>query len=125
MLIDNKKFDLRIYVMVVQLGAYPNQEPIAFIADEGLVRLCTEDYNKPDSSNLHNLLSHLTNYSLNKLSENFVKSEDLEEYNINEASKRPLSSVFEMLKNQNGIDTEQIFEEIIEVVQKSLIALQP
>ena len=78
MLIDNKKFDLRIYVMVTQLGAYPDQKPIAFIADEGLVRLCTEDYNPPDPSNLHNLLSHLTNYSLNKLSENFVKSDDLD-----------------------------------------------
>ena len=125
LLIDNKKFDLRIYVLVVQLGSYPNQVPTAFIADEGLVRLCTENYNKPDSSNLHNLLSHLTNYSLNKMSENFVKSENLEEFNINEASKRPLSSVFDMLQKQNDIDTEQVFEEIVEVVQKSLIALQP
>ena len=57
------------------------------------------------------------------MSENFVKSEDLEELNINEASKRPLSSVLDMLQKQNGIDIEQVFEEIVEVVQKSLIAL--
>ena len=57
------------------------------------------------------------------MSENFVKSEDLEELNINEASKRPLSSVLDMLQKQNGMDTEQVFEEIVEVVQKSLIAL--
>ena len=111
--------------MVVELGNYPDQVQTAFIADEGLVRLCTEDYNKPDQANLHNLLSHLTNYSLNKMSENFVKSETLDELNINEASKRPLSSVLDMLKKQDGIDTDQIFEEIIEVVQKSMIALQP
>ena len=98
------------------MGSYPNQEATAFIADEGLVRLCTEDYHKPDSSNLHNLLSHLTNYSLNKMSENFVKSENLEELNINEASKRPLSSVLDMLQKENGIDTDQVFEEIVEVV---------
>jgi hypothetical protein len=42
-LIDNKKFDLRIYVMVTGLGS--EQGPAtAFIADEGLVRLCTVDY---------------------------------------------------------------------------------
>ena len=82
LLLDRKKFDLRIYVMVTQIGSYPEKKPIAFIADEGLVRLCTEDYTPPDSSNLHNLLQHLTNFSLNKLSEKFVNSEDLDAYNI-------------------------------------------
>jgi len=55
-LIDGKKFDLRIYVMITQIGSFPEKKPIAFIADEGLVRLCTEDYTKPEASNLHNLL---------------------------------------------------------------------
>ena len=50
------------------------------------------------------------------MSENFIKSETLDELNINEASKRPLSSVLEMLKKQEGFDTDQIFEEIVEVV---------
>ena len=111
--------------MVTQLGTYPNEKQIAFIADEGLVRLCTEDYNKPDTSNLHNLLSHLTNYSLNKLSENFVKSDGLDEASIEQASKRPLSSVLDMLKAQDGVDIEYLFEQITEVCQKSLVALQP
>ena len=111
--------------MVTQLGDYPNSQPIAFIANEGLVRLCTEDYHPPEQTNLHNLLSHLTNYSLNKLSEKFVKSEDLDEANIEQASKRPLSSVLEMLKIEQGVDTDYLFEQIIEVVQKSLVALQP
>ena len=46
LLIDNKKFDLRIYVLVTSIGI--TDEATAFIADEGLVRLCTKDYEKPD-----------------------------------------------------------------------------
>ena len=44
------------------------------------------------------------------MSEKFVKSEDLDEFNIEQASKRPLSSVLDMLKTQNGIDTDYLFE---------------
>lgn len=98
LLIDGKKFDLRIYVMVTQIGSYPESKPIAFIADEGLVRLCTEDYERPDPSNMHKLLTHLTNFSLNKLSENYVNSEDMDAYNLEQSSKRPLSHVFTQLK---------------------------
>ena len=43
-MLDDKKFDLRIYVMVTQIGSFPDKRSVAFIADEGLVRLCTEDY---------------------------------------------------------------------------------
>jgi hypothetical protein len=78
LLIDGKKFDLRIYVLVTNLGSSSGQPCTAFIADEGLVRLCTKDYEKPEPKNLHNLLQHLTNYSLNKLSEDYVKSDDLD-----------------------------------------------
>ena len=111
--------------MVTQLGTYPDQKQIAFIADEGLVRLCTEDYNKPDSGNIHNLLSHLTNYSLNKMSDKFVKSDGLDEESIENASKRPLSSVLDMLKTQNDVDIDYLFEQITETIQKSLVALHP
>ena len=48
----------------------------AFIADEGLVRFCTENYEKPDKDNINVLLGHLTNYSLNKASDNYVHSEN-------------------------------------------------
>jgi len=77
--LDNKKFDLRIYVLVTSLGSGTGgDDPItAFIADEGMVRFCTEDYQKPDQENISDLLMHLTNYSLNKNSENYMHSEDL------------------------------------------------
>jgi len=51
---------------------------IAYIADEALVRFCTEEYHKPSRENMHKILSHLTNYSLNKMSSNYVHCTDLE-----------------------------------------------
>jgi hypothetical protein len=65
--------------MVTSLGnGIGGNDPLtAFIADEGLVRFCTEDYQKPNKENLQDLLSHLTNYSLNKISENYVHVEDM------------------------------------------------
>lgn len=79
--------------MVTQIGSYPSSQTIAFIADEGMVRLCTEDYVAPNTGNMHNLLSHLTNFSLNKLSEKFVNSDDLDAFNIEQSSKQPLTNV--------------------------------
>lgn len=122
LLIDNKKFDLRIYVLVTSIGSI--HEATAYIADEGLVRLCTRDYERPDQKNLHNLLQHLTNYSLNKLSGDYVKSDNLDSLESDMASKRTLSSCFETLKKA-GVDTEYMFEQISDVCRKSLIAIQP
>ena len=36
---------------------------------DGLVRLCTEEYVRPSSSNLDERCMHLTNYAINKFSE--------------------------------------------------------
>jgi len=105
LLIDGKKFDLRIYVMVTHLGSAAGAPLVAFIAEEGLVRLCTEDYSLPDKENMGNLLSHLTNYSLNKNSENFKYTPDLE---LNDGSKRTLSSVLKMLNLRDGINVASL-----------------
>jgi len=70
--VDGFKFDLRIYVAVT--GVDPLR---IYIYREGLARFCTEKYT-PDPSELDNLFMHLTNYSINKFSENFVQNEDAE-----------------------------------------------
>lgn len=43
-LIDNKKFDFRIYVVIK--GIDPLE---AYLCDEGLARFCTTNYRKPDA----------------------------------------------------------------------------
>lgn len=52
---------------------------IAYVHKEGLVRFCTEDYDKPNKSNMHKLLGHLTNFSLNKNSDKYVNCQDVEQ----------------------------------------------
>lgn len=62
-LIDGKKFDLRIYVLVA--GVDPLR---VYIHDEGLTRLSTANYSL---KNIKNRFAHLTNYSINKKAEVF------------------------------------------------------
>ena len=68
LLINNKKFDIRLYVVIK--GVDPIE---AYICEEGLARFCTCNYKKPDHMNMRNMYMHLTNYSLNKNSEKFRK----------------------------------------------------
>ena len=82
MLIERKKFDFRIYVLVK--GVEPLE---AYLCDEGLARFCTvrfqfyltiiskANYKKPEYNNLKNLYMHLTNFSLNKNSDNYIAPE--------------------------------------------------
>lgn len=61
LILDKKKFDLRIYVVILSL------DPLeAYISNEALARFCTEDYEKPQANNIEKVYMHLTNYSLNK-----------------------------------------------------------
>ena len=67
----------------------------AYLCDEGLVRVCTQNYKKPDQSNIKNMYMHLTNYSLNKNSNKFKAPS--EEFQNDTSSSKQLFSTF--LKN--------------------------
>jgi len=54
------------------------------------------------------LLQHLTNYSLNKLSGDYIKSDNLDTLEEDQASKRTLTSCFETLRKE-GINTQDLF----------------
>jgi hypothetical protein len=66
LLLNGYKFDLRCYVVAV--GVDPVQ---AWVSDEGLARFCTQPYEAPKKSNYNNSMMHLTNYSINKNSDNY------------------------------------------------------
>uniref|UniRef100_A0A4W5MHR3 Tubulin tyrosine ligase-like family, member 11 n=1 Tax=Hucho hucho TaxID=62062 RepID=A0A4W5MHR3_9TELE len=94
-LIDKLKFDIRLYVLVKSL------QPLEiYIAKEGLTRFCT------DQKNLSHVFMHLTNYSLNVQSGNFVPSNSLSSGN-----KR--------------VDIKKVWSDIISLVIKTVIALVP
>ena len=91
-LIDNLKFDLRIYVLVY--GVDPLR---VFVFREGLARFATEEYTGPYNNNLDNLYMHLTNYAINKYSENFEANED--EDDDETGSKRSVSAVLKLIED--------------------------
>ena len=67
-LVDGKKFDLRLYVLVTSFDPL-----IAYIHTSGIVRFATEDYNLHKDDLLCER-AHICNYAVNKNSETFVKS---------------------------------------------------
>uniref|UniRef100_A0AAX7UZV8 Tubulin tyrosine ligase-like family, member 11 n=1 Tax=Astatotilapia calliptera TaxID=8154 RepID=A0AAX7UZV8_ASTCA len=114
LLIDKLKFDIRLYVLIKSL------EPLEiYIAKEGLTRFCTELYQEPSQKNLSHVFMHLTNYSLNVHSGNFVHSDSQ-----STGSKRTLSSVLYRLAAK-GVDIKRVWSDIIALVIKTVIAVVP
>lgn len=112
-LIDDLKFDLRIYVLLV--GVNPLR---AFIYKEGMARFSVEQYCSPNIGNLKNLYMHLTNYAINK------DHEDYEEGDANNTGhKRYMSYIFDYLEENEG--PNKVWENIKDVINKSLITVQP
>jgi tubulin polyglutamylase TTLL6/13 len=110
-LIDGFKFDLRVYVLVTSM------EPLRiFVYNEGLARFATEPYSVPKSNNYASQRMHLTNYAINKSSENFDKSD--------QGSKRSMRSVLELLESK-GIDTKLLWNKICRALVKTLLIVQP
>eukprot|EP00929_Paragymnodinium_shiwhaense_P096941 TRINITY_DN5869_c0_g1_i2.p1 TRINITY_DN5869_c0_g1~~TRINITY_DN5869_c0_g1_i2.p1 ORF type:complete len:695 (-),score=158.93 TRINITY_DN5869_c0_g1_i2:161-2245(-) len=132
LLIDGYKFDLRIYVVVL------SYDPLkVYINDEGLVRLATTKYSS-DPSSLDSRTMHLTNYSVNKLSPDFVQNKDVKskkaaaEGDENEgaaaggedlASKWSLKELKEYFAKK-GLDYNLMYDRIKDVAIKTLIAVE-
>ncbi len=84
-----------------------------------MARFCTQPYSKPNQRNLHETYMHLTNYSLNKHSKNFVLSD-----HEDNGSKRTLTSVFYRMEAQ-GLDVVSIWHNIEKLICKTVIAFVP
>ncbi|XP_041939721.1 tubulin polyglutamylase ttll6 isoform X1 [Alosa sapidissima] len=111
-IIDGFKFDLRIYVLVTSCDPFR-----IFLYKEGLARFCTTHYNDPVGSNLGDVCMHLTNYAINKHSENFVRDDDT-------GSKRKLSTFNKHLESM-CYNTEKMWLDIEDVIIKTLISAHP
>ncbi|XP_073414834.1 tubulin polyglutamylase TTLL11 isoform X2 [Dendrobates tinctorius] len=114
LLVDKLKFDMRLYVVLTSL------EPLEiYVSKDGLSRFCTEPYQQPTHKNLHRSYMHLTNYSLNIHSGNFIHSDS-----VHTGSKRTVSSVLYRLLAK-GMDIKKVWSDIMALVIKTVISLLP
>ena len=111
LLINGLKFDLRIYVAITSL--HPLR---VYMYNEGLVRFATEKYGDGK-----NRFMHLTNYAVNKYSENFEQNTDASL--DNKGSKWSLTALRSLFV-QRGLDDKLLFEKIKDLIVKSLISVE-
>ncbi|KAL0984235.1 hypothetical protein UPYG_G00138890 [Umbra pygmaea] len=112
LIIDGFKFDLRIYVLVTSCDPFR-----IFLYKEGLARFCTTQYNEPSHGNVDDVCMHLTNYAINKNSDNFVRDDDT-------GSKRKLSTLNKHLEAL-CYDTGKMWLDIEDMIIKTLISAHP
>ncbi|XP_011677514.1 tubulin polyglutamylase ttll6 isoform X1 [Strongylocentrotus purpuratus] len=111
-LIDNYKFDFRIYVLVTSCDPFR-----IYVYKDGLVRFATVKYTDPTSSNVDDVCMHLTNYAINKHSSDFIRDDE-------SGHKRKITIVDQWFKN-NGYDIDKIWRDIHDVIIKTLITAHP
>lgn len=116
-LIDELKFDLRIYVLVS--GCDPLR---IFLHKEGLTRFATQAYSPPLKRNLQHSYMHLTNYAINKSNPEFIynTSQNLDSV----GHKWSLTALKEYLIRQ-GKDVDALWNDISDLIIKTLCASQP
>lgn len=117
-LMDGLKFDLRIYVLVA--GVDPLR---IFLYEDGLTRLATEPYKEVSEDNLQDMCMHLTNYAINKHSEQFVQNEDADKDNV--GHKRSLKYALKYLSQRRKVKVEKLWHDIKDIIIKTLISAQP
>ncbi|XP_067843149.1 tubulin polyglutamylase TTLL4 isoform X3 [Heptranchias perlo] len=111
-LIGESKFDLRIYVYVT---AY---DPLrVYMFTDGLVRFASCKYSSSMKS-LGNKFMHLTNYSVNKLNAEYKPNSDEK---LCQGHKWSLKALW-MYLNQKGVRTELLWEQMKDVIVKTIIA---
>ena len=115
LLIEGFKFDLRLYVAVTSF------DPLVFyLYEEGLTRFATIKYDQT-LKNIKNTCMHLTNYSLNKKNDKYVRCDDpdVEDY----GNKWSMSALLRYLNSQ-GKDTFSLMMHIEEAIIKTLVSVE-
>ncbi|KEP64976.1 UNVERIFIED_CONTAM: Tubulin-tyrosine ligase family protein [Hammondia hammondi] len=117
-LMNKRKFDFRIYCMVISV----NGTPKVYISKLGMARFCTEKYRAPTRRNIDNPFMHLTNYSINKdNTSSFVRSTDLHD---DSNSKRMLKDVLEDL-SKKGVNITSVWDQIKSITARTVVCLYP
>ena len=112
-LINNKKFDLRIYAFVTSIL------PLRIYRfNEGLTRFSTNNYN----SDKNDRCAHLTNYAVNKNNKNYIQNKQPFDIDYN-SSKWTLTSLKQYFE-EHDINSELLFGKIDDIIIKTLISCE-
>ncbi|KAH8849691.1 Tubulin polyglutamylase TTLL4 [Schistosoma japonicum] len=107
-LIDGKKFDIRLYVLVTGFSPFR-----AYVYREGLVRFASQKYST-SVQQLRNRFVHLTNYSVNK----YNKTEEAFASN----HKWKMSTLWSYLI-ERGVDISSLWSRIVDIIFKTLASV--
>uniref|UniRef100_A0A8C6CVB6 Tubulin--tyrosine ligase-like protein 5 n=1 Tax=Moschus moschiferus TaxID=68415 RepID=A0A8C6CVB6_MOSMO len=115
LLIDDFKFDVRLYVLVTSYDPL-----VIYLYEEGLARFATVRYDQ-GAKNIRNQFMHLTNYSVNKKSGDYVSCDDpeVEDY----GNKWSMSAMLRYLK-QEGRDTTGLMAHVEDLIIKTIISAE-
>ncbi|KAK2843603.1 hypothetical protein Q7C36_011818 [Tachysurus vachellii] len=115
LLIDDFKFDVRLYVLVTSYDPI-----IIYVYEEGLTRFATVKYDHA-VKNIKNQFMHLTNYSVNKKSSDYVSCDDpeVEDY----GNKWSMSAMLRYLKEE-GKDTTLLMGQIEDLIIKAVLSAE-
>ncbi|XP_073923602.1 tubulin polyglutamylase TTLL5 isoform X9 [Castor canadensis] len=115
LLIDDFKFDVRLYVLVTSYDPL-----VIYLYEEGLARFATVRYDQ-GAKNIRNQFMHLTNYSVNKKSGDYVSCDDpeVEDY----GNKWSMSAMLRYLK-QEGKDTTALMAHVEDLIIKTIISAE-
>jgi len=113
-LINETKFDLRLYVLVTSVN------PLRiYLYDDGLVRFASNKYSN-ESSKVNDVFTHLTNYSINKKSANYLSNEEAKEAQGHKWTLKTLWRHFDA----EGIDHSVIWEKIKDLMIKTILSAE-
>jgi len=115
---DKLKFDLRLYVLV--LGVNPLR---IYLSKEGLARLSTKQYDQVNDINLTDMQMHLTNYSINKHSNQFEQNRVA--ILDSTGHKRSLKYTLRYMRKVVKGDDEKLMRDIKDIIVKTCISGQP
>jgi len=81
---------MRLYVLIACC------DPLRiFLYNDGLIRMSTVEYKKPNSTNIKKTFMHLTNYSINKKNENYIFNSSVGDFS---GHKRSVKQLYEILR---------------------------
>jgi len=125
MLLNGLKFDMRIYLLVVGGSRGVGDDMRLFLFRDGLVRLCSTEYETPTPETFDQVHMHITNYELNRKSTAFKNATCTGEES-GSGNKRSMAWLLGHIASQYGQEERQrVWSDVVSICVKTVLASQP